>query len=256
MDFTYRKPSHLFAVLLVMLSIFVFVILPIVSFFGVMSSDSATGQLPQFPNEYAVYMEVIILLLQIVFVIFLFILVPVIWYTLVNQFSFKEMFYRLRLQVKGIDKAILWGIVTATAAYVVTIGITLSLQFFGVNVEDAGNIKDLELYFSIPSILLLSTFQPIAEEIFFRGFLLEKLSARYGNTVSIVVTSMFFGLAHLLQGNVIPAILTGMIGILLAYVVVKTNNLYSAIIAHMLFNVTSVILYIVGKTYLTGALML
>jgi membrane protease YdiL (CAAX protease family) len=256
MDFNYRKPAHIFAASLVTLSILVFVILPIVSFFGVMSTDSATDELSSLSNDYAVFMELFILLLQMVFVIFLFVLVPLIWYKLVNHFSFKEMLSRLRLRIDGIDKAVMWGVFTAVAAFVVMIGMSSIIQLFGVNAEDAGNIKDLELYFSIPSILLLSTFQPIAEEIFFRGFLLEKIGNRFGNNISILVTSVLFGLAHLLNGNVIPAIMTGIIGILLAYIVLKTKNLYAAITAHILFNLTSVILYIIGKAVLFEALIL
>jgi len=147
-------------------------------------------------------------------------------------------------------------IVTAIAAFVVIIGLSTVFQIVGVNAEEAGNIKDLELYFSLPSILLLSAFQPIAEEIFFRGFLLEKLGSLFGNNISILVTSVLFGLAHLSQGNVIPAIMTGLIGVLLAYIVLKTKNLYAGITAHILFNVTSVTLYIIGKMVLTEALIL
>jgi len=217
---------------------------------------STTGQLTQTTTGYSVVFEVVILLLQFVFVVFLFILVPLLWYALVNRLRPKEMFSRLRLRTEGLDKAVVWGVLTAIAAFIVMIGISVILQLAGVNTEEAGNIKDLELYFSLPSLLLISTFQPIAEEIFFRGFLLEKIGSLYGNNVSIVITSILFGLAHLSQGNVVPAVMTGLIGVLLGYIVIKTKNLYAAISAHMLFNLTSVTLYILGKTVLTEALIL
>ena len=256
MDFNFRKPAHIFAALFVAASLLVFVVLPIISFFSVMSTDSTVAQFTQFPEGYAAAMEVFILLLQLIFVVFLFILVPLLWYALVNRLSVTEMFSRLRLRKEGLDIAIMWGIVTAIAAFVVIIGLSAVLQIVGVNAEEAGNIKDLELYFSLPSILLLSAFQPIAEEIFFRGFLLEKLGSLFGNNISILITSMLFGLAHLSQGNIIPAMMTGLIGVLLAYIVLKTKNLYAGITAHILFNVTSVTLYIIGKIVLAEALIL
>lgn len=256
MDFNYRKPAHILALLFVAASFLMFVVLPIITFFGVTSSDTASGQLTGLSEEFTVVMEVFMLVLQLVFVVFLFILVPLIWYSLVNHIRLKEMISRLRLRTDGLDMAIVWGIITAIAAFLVMIVLSVALQFTGVNTEDAGNIQDLELYFSIPSILLLSTFQPIAEEIFFRGFLLEKISSLYGNYVAISITSLLFGLAHLSQGNVIPAIMTGLIGVLLAYIVIKTKNLYASITAHILFNLTSVTLYIIGKAFVTGALIL
>jgi len=256
MDFNYRKPAHILALLFVAASLLMFVVVPIITYFGVISTESTTGQLAGFPEEFAVVMEIFILLLQLVFVVFLFVLVPLIWYSLVNRINLKEMLSRLRLRTDGLDKAILWGVITAIAAFAIMAVLSGVLQVVGVNAEEAGNIKDLELYFSIPSILLLSTFQPIAEEIFFRGFLLDKISSLYGNYVAMGITSVLFGLAHLSQGNVIPAIMTGLIGVLLAYIVVKTKNLYAAITAHILFNLTSVTLYIIGKMYLTEALIL
>lgn len=256
MDFNPRNPAHLFALLFVAAALFVFIVVPILTFFNGISMGSTTEQLTQTTTGYSVVFEVVILLMQLVFVVFLFILVPLLWYALVNRLRPKEMFSRLRLRTEGLDRALAWGVLTAIAAFIVMIGMSVILQLAGVNTEEAGNIKDLELYFSLPSLLLISTFQPIAEEIFFRGFLLEKISSLYGNNVSIIVTSLLFGLAHLSSGNVVPAVMTGLIGVLLGYIVIKTKNLYAAISAHMLFNLTSVTLYIIGKTVLTEALIL
>jgi len=114
----------------------------------------------------------------------------------------------------------------------------------------------LELLFSIPSILFLITLQPIAEEFFFRGFLLDKFSSTHGAIVGVLLSSLFFGLAHLSFNNLYPAVMTGCIGILLAFLVVKTKNLTAAIIAHVLFNLASFTLYLVGNDLVTEALML
>lgn len=256
MVFNYKAPAHLFAALLVAISLLVFVVFPLLSYVGVMNADATMEQMSQFPQELIAVMEVMLLLVQVIFVVFFFIIVPIVWYILVNNFTREQIIVKLQLSLSGIDKAVLWGVLTAVGAFCLMIAMTFVVQLFGVNVEDAGNIQDLERYFSLPAILILSTFQPIAEEIFFRGFLLEKLSSRFGTTVALFGTSALFGIAHLAGGNVIPALVTGLIGVLLAFVVLKTKSLYASIVAHILFNVTSVVLYIIGKSIATEALML
>jgi membrane protease YdiL (CAAX protease family) len=97
--------------------------------------------------------------------------------------------------------------------------------------------------------LILIIIQPIAEEIFFRGFLLDKFKNLFGKNIAIFFSSLLFGLAHLSYGNIYPAILTFIIGLLLAVLVVKTKNLYSSIIAHILFNLISFSIYILGRYF-------
>jgi hypothetical protein len=152
--------------------------------------------------------------------------------------------------------AFLWGVITAIVAFVIVIAVGSALTVFGVDVENSSNIQDLEMFFSIPSILFLITLQPIAEEFFFRGFLLEKLNAVHSPVLGIAGSSLFFGIAHLTYQNLYPALMTGLIGILLAVLVWKTKNLTAAIIAHVLFNIASFTFYLIGKELLTEALML
>jgi membrane protease YdiL (CAAX protease family) len=117
----------------------------------------------------------------------------------------------------------------------------------GFNLADYSNIPELESYFSLPAMLILITFQPIGEEIFFRGFLLEKIKSIKGEKTAIIFTAFLFGVAHLSFGNLYPAFMTFIIGFLLAFIVIKTKNLFSAITAHILFNVVSFSFYFIGK---------
>ena len=125
----------------------------------------------------------------------------------------------------------------------------MALQAFGFDLTDASNITDLELYFSIPSIFILATIQPIGEEIFFRGFLLDKISILSDEKTAIIITSVLFGIAHLTYAKVYPAVLTAIVGVLFAFIVVKTKNLFSSIVAHITFNVASITFYILGQMF-------
>ena len=88
------------------------------------------------------------------------------------------------------------------------------------------------------------------EEIFFRGFLLDKIKVISDQKTAIILTSFIFGIAHLTYGNVFPALMTGILGLILAYMVIKTKNLTTAIVAHILFNLTSVVLYFAGQSFM------
>jgi len=247
MDFNVKKPSHIFALIMLSVSFLVFIVLPIFSYFGMLSSTQ-TDQIIDIPESSRVLFEITLLLFQIIFVIALFIIVPFLWYFLVNRLTLKKMFSRLKLRLEGIDIAFLWGVVSGIAMLVIVIVIGIILIKLGYGSEELSNIPDIEQYFSLPSMFLLITFQPIGEEIFFRGFLLEKIDYISGKKMAILVTAVLFGLAHMSYGRIYPVVIPMAMGIILGVIVVKTKNLYSAIIAHMIFNFTSFVLYIFGQS--------
>lgn len=246
MDFKINKFSHIFALLLVILTITIFIVVPILSSLGILSSIQI-DQISNFPEEFKLISEIYFLILQIILVIVLFIIVPLFWYIIINKTTVKEAFYKMKFQIKNFDIAILWGIITMLVALVIIAIIGALLLYFDFDISQSSNIPELENYFSLPSIMVLIIFQPICEEIFFRGFLLEKIVDNIGEKTAILITALLFGLAHLSFGNFYPALLTGIIGILLAFIVLKTKNINSAIIAHILFNVISYIIYSYSK---------
>jgi len=211
MDFNIKKLTHILSFLAIFLTLFIFIIFPILSFFGITISSN-TYPLENISSSFKILFEIVLLSIQLALVLILFILFPIIWYYFINEYNLKNIFSHLKLKKENLEKAILWGIITVIIAFI------------------------------------LIAIQPVGEEIFFRGFLLDKLNNLFGKTVAIMITSLLFGIAHLSLGNIYPAILTLIIGFLLAILVIKTNNLYSAIIAHILFNVISFSLYIIGKS--------
>ncbi|MEA3458471.1 MAG: type II CAAX endopeptidase family protein [Candidatus Thermoplasmatota archaeon] len=247
MDFDIKKPTHILALLLVAVTFLVFIVLPVLSYFG-MPLSTQTDQIEDVSDSFRILFEIIVLFIQLVFVVALFIAVPLLWYRLVNKFNLKQMFSHLKLRTKGIDEAFLWGILTMIFAFAIIIAIGAVMTYLGFDLTDSSNIPELESYFSLPLMLVLIAFQPIGEEIFFRGFLLEKFNSLVGKEVAIIATALLFGVAHLSFGNVYPAIITVIVGLLLAFLVIKTKNLYSAITAHILFNLVSFSFYILGKS--------
>jgi membrane protease YdiL (CAAX protease family) len=83
------------------------------------------------------------------------------------------------------------------------------------------------------ALLALVIIPPIIEETYFRGFLFPALSRRLGLIGGAIVTSLFFGLAHL-QANV--SVYTFVLSLVLCYLYIKLKSIVPGIVLHMLNN--------------------
>jgi len=243
MDFDIKKPSHLFALLLISITFLVIIIASVISYFDVFPG-SGSAEMDVLSGEMGLFFEIFLLLSQLILVIILLVIFPIIWYLVVNKSKFKEILQRLQIKKEGIDAAFLWGILSIIFIFGMYFVVSLVITYFGFNPEDQGNIEDIEVFFSPATMFILIAIQPAFEEIFFRGFLLDKINSVSGKYTAILITSVLFGLAHLIPGKIYPAFITGIIGVILAILVLKTKNLFAAIIAHTGFNIISYILYL------------
>ena len=85
----------------------------------------------------------------------------------------------------------------------------------------------------------------VAEEGFFRGFLqqsLSKYSHRFAPLIAILVSALFFGLAHY-QGGIYYILLAGIVGIFYGWIYHVTKRIEASIITHFLLNLTHVLLF-------------
>jgi membrane protease YdiL (CAAX protease family) len=243
MDFDFKKPRHLLALLFLLSTFIGIIILPILSFFGVLPSTQEII----IPDS--LFFEIFFLVFQLILVLLLLIIVPFLWYMLVNNCNLSKILNNLKLKFENVDIAFLWGVVVAILIFIVFFVIELILIYIlGVNVEDLGNIQDIERWFSPVSMFILISFQPIAEEVFFRGFLLNKIDTVAGKNIAIYSTALLFGLAHMSYGKIFPVLFPMIMGIFLAYIVYRTKNLYAAIFAHIFFNIASFALYFLSES--------
>jgi membrane protease YdiL (CAAX protease family) len=82
-------------------------------------------------------------------------------------------------------------------------------------------------------MIILSWFAgPVIEEILFRGFLYRAWEAQWGWVLSVVLTSVCFGLVH--PANMVA---TGLGSVVLVCVLRRFGTLRACILVHMLFNV-------------------
>jgi hypothetical protein len=97
--------------------------------------------------------------------------------------------------------------------------------------EAGGNI--------VVTIVLVGILGPIAEEIFFRGFVLPGLVKKFGIIWALVISSVVFGLFHIDLGAIVP---TFALGLGLGWVYLKTGSIWPAMFAHGLHNTVAVLI--------------
>jgi len=98
-----------------------------------------------------------------------------------------------------------------------------------------------QLNYSDPSGLVLTitaigviVIAPIAEEIFFRGFVFRGFRRDVGFVIAAVASSILFMFAHLPFWIIFPSIFT--LGLFLSRALEKRASLIPCIVAHALFN--------------------
>lgn len=84
-------------------------------------------------------------------------------------------------------------------------------------------------------VVLLLIFAPVMEEILFRKILLDRLLL-IGEKEAIIISSILFGLPHAFSQGIPQMFGTFLIGLVWAYMRVKTGKLWPGIILHIMFN--------------------
>lgn len=84
----------------------------------------------------------------------------------------------------------------------------------------------------ILTFIFVGILSPIIEEMMFRGIMLNKLR-RYGDKVAIVTTALLFGLFH---ANFSQFFYATVLGLIFAYVTLKTGTIKYSIILHIFVN--------------------
>ena len=89
------------------------------------------------------------------------------------------------------------------------------------------------------ALFVIALAPAVCEEMLFRGLILHALKARYRVVSAIVITAALFGAYHMSLVKFIP---TGLLGLLLCYVVWRTGSIYPAMLMHFLNNAYSVVM--------------
>jgi len=83
------------------------------------------------------------------------------------------------------------------------------------------------------AFIKVAVIAPIVEELIFRGILLQGFRRNYSPTTAVLMSALFFALFHLNPWQ-FPA--TFMLGLILGWLMLRTNNILLAIIGHSIHN--------------------
>lgn len=126
-----------------------------------------------------------------------------------------------------------WAFATYDLSFANTAQIQTSVDFYSTIFPGFGVIM---MAFS----LLIA--QPIMEEILCRGILLNQLRNSMPTWIAVLISSLLFGIIHLMAGGIWLVIGATLMGICFGIIFVKTNSLYVAIVAHAFANLPDFIM--------------
>lgn len=120
------------------------------------------------------------------------------------------------------------------------VGIVINLIIGIIKGSPVINSVDLMLNSSSlwANILIVGICAPIFEELMFRKLIVDRM-VRYGEATAIVVSGLMFGLFH---GNFTQFFYATALGMLFAFIYVKTGKLRYTILTHFIINMSSTLL--------------
>jgi membrane protease YdiL (CAAX protease family) len=90
----------------------------------------------------------------------------------------------------------------------------------------------------IVSIILVGIIPGLAEEMLFRGVILNGFEKNYSNKKAILMSALLFGIIHLNPWQFVTAF---MIGIISAWIYIKTKSIILCVYMHLFNNIASVV---------------
>jgi len=102
-----------------------------------------------------------------------------------------------------------------------------SMAYYSSKLSGSGNIL---------SIVCLLFAAPLCEEIIFRGLIMKRLMHSFSPEMSILISSLLFGLMHLMAGGFLLCLFSVLIGGIFGLTYMETHSLIPAIAAHAAAN--------------------
>lgn len=104
---------------------------------------------------------------------------------------------------------------------------------------------------AVPRIVAVILLAGVAEELLYRGYLFERLRALIGSgravlLASIAISAALFAIAHYRDQGLLGVAQSAITGLAFATMFACSRNIWSPIIAHITFNLTSVALIYCG----------
>ena len=131
----------------------------------------------------------------------------------------------------------IWIMLGTLVAYYIAAALFASLVL-KPNQEDIGGelgVGNPSIVIAVLAVVMIVGFAPVAEELFFRGFLFAGLRTRWSLWPAALTSGLIFGLVHAPTGitTVVPL---AALGLALCWLYDRTGSLWPCVIAHMINN--------------------
>lgn len=118
----------------------------------------------------------------------------------------------------------------------------ITAKLFDTTTAKLNAVNQLSEQFGILQyVLLVCVCAPIAEEVFFRGLVINKMLV-YGKTAAIVLSAAIFGLVHGTLSQIPYALALGLV---LGYIYIRFGNIYLNIGLHAVMNFMGGVFYLI-----------
>jgi membrane protease YdiL (CAAX protease family) len=187
-----------------------------------LSQFLATGEHPAVADQIGSTELVVSLLGSLV----LFVVAALTWLWLVEELDLGEIVDELRVQIDELPSGIVYGALMTIGVLVAIAGLGFVFQQLGIEPKNP-QAEAMADALSWQSALLVAALAGLGEEIYFRGFLLD----RVGNLGQAVL----FGIVHASYLTAFQVLLPFALGLAFGWLV-RRSNLWAAIVSHASFN--------------------
>lgn len=156
-----------------------------------------------------------------------------------------------------IDRSDLSTGVAAALVAIVIVPIVITITSAVVGLEDPSDARNTGFLREAEGspwliVLILGTVigAPVVEELFYRGLVQRSLERFGGRVVGVLGSTVLFAIPHLVGGGARPTIVLwvtiGAVGLVFGTLAAVTRRLGASIVAHMVFNSTTVAFVVFG----------
>jgi uncharacterized protein len=143
----------------------------------------------------------------------------------------------LLLGMRPFRLSAIWIMLGTLVAYYIAAGLFASLVL-KPDQEDIGGelgVGNPSIVIAVAAVLMIAVLAPVAEELFFRGFVFAGLRTRWSLWPAAITSGLIFGLVHAPTGitTVVPL---ATLGLALCWLYDRTGSLWPCVIAHMINN--------------------
>ena len=155
-----------------------------------------------------------------------------------SDWKFRPLAAPLRLLgLRPFRLSAIWIMLGTLVAYYIAAGLFASLVL-KPDQEDIGGdlgVGNPSIAIAVTAVVMIALFAPVAEELFFRGFVFAGLRSRWSLWPAAIASGLIFGLVHAPTGitTVVPL---AALGFALCWLYDRTGSLWPCVIAHMINN--------------------